>query len=125
MSLDALKSEIAVKRKLTADDAARPSKYMRRGELEKLKEEQERKEKEGKEKQKRKKEQEEREAAEAKARLKVSCYFSNYFVRVLRRPWRTGCARILELTHARVLGHSEGFRYRLTGPRYWRFQYLK
>ena len=46
MSLDFLKAEIATKRKLATDDNSKPSKYMRRGELEKLKEEQERQKKE-------------------------------------------------------------------------------
>lgn len=49
MSLDALRSEIATKRKLATDDNAKPSKYMRRGELEKLKEEQEKEERQKKE----------------------------------------------------------------------------
>lgn len=46
MSLDALKSEIATKRKLASDENSKPSKYMRRGELEKLQQEEERKKKE-------------------------------------------------------------------------------
>ncbi|OCB84928.1 Prp18-domain-containing protein [Sanghuangporus baumii] len=77
MSLDALKAEIAGKRKPTADEVPRPTKYLRRGELEKLKAEQERKEKEEKEKQKRKQEQNEREVAEAKERIKTARAFSN------------------------------------------------
>jgi pre-mRNA-splicing factor 18 len=51
--MDFLKAEIATKRKILDDDPAngnRPNKYMRRGEVEKLKEEQERKEREAKEK---------------------------------------------------------------------------
>ena len=72
MSLDALKAEIAIKRKATPDGSSRPSKYMRRGDLEKLKEEQERKEREEKEKARLEKEQKEREATEAKAKEKVS-----------------------------------------------------
>jgi pre-mRNA-splicing factor 18 len=50
--MDALKAEIAAKRKALQDDpvyAARPTKYMRRGEIEKLKEEQEIKAREQKE----------------------------------------------------------------------------
>lgn len=102
MSLDALKAEIAVKRKATPDDSARPSKYMRRGELEKLKAEQEAKEREEKEKaRQQRKEQEEREAAETKAREKVS---SLIFVQsnaiVLRRLWRTGCSLRFRIAHA-------------------------
>ncbi|KAH8117742.1 Prp18-domain-containing protein [Phellopilus nigrolimitatus] len=77
MSLDALKAEIAVKRKNVADDIPRPTKYMRRGELEKLKQEQERKDREEKEKQRQKKEQDDQEAAEAKARTKAARVFSN------------------------------------------------
>lgn len=53
MSLDALKSEIATKRKANGE-GPRPSKYLRRGEVEKLKQEQERMEHEEKEQQRRK-----------------------------------------------------------------------
>ena len=95
MSLDALKAEIAIKRKATPDGSSRPSKYMRRGDLEKLKEEQERKEREEKEKEKEKarleKEQKEREAAEEKAKEKVSMSTLCTQFLVLRRSWRTGC----------------------------------
>jgi len=61
--MDALKAEIAVKRKaLQEDPAQRPTKYMRRGDLERLKEERERKEREEKEARERgKKEHEEEE----------------------------------------------------------------
>lgn len=47
MSLDALKAEIAVKRKAASNEdiPGRPSKYMRRGELEKLREKSEEKQK--------------------------------------------------------------------------------
>ncbi|PBL03832.1 Prp18-domain-containing protein [Armillaria gallica] len=62
--MDALKAEIASKRKALQDDSSeRPTKYMRRGELERLKEEQERKEREEAEA----KERAAREEAEAKA----------------------------------------------------------
>ncbi|KAF4571384.1 mRNA splicing protein prp18 [Pleurotus pulmonarius] len=50
--MDALKAEIATKRKAITEDpilASRPTKYMRRGEIEKMKEEQERKAREEKE----------------------------------------------------------------------------
>ena len=60
--MDALKAEIAVKRKALAGDAERPSKYMRRGAVERLREEQERKEREEKEaKQREERERKERE----------------------------------------------------------------
>ena len=91
MSLDALKAEIAIKRKATPDGSSRPSKYMRRGDLEKLKEEQERKEREEKEKARLEKEQKEREAAEEKAKEKVSMSILCAKILVLRRSWRTGC----------------------------------
>ncbi|KAK0469972.1 Prp18 domain-containing protein [Desarmillaria tabescens] len=62
--MDALKAEIASKRKaLEGGSSERPTKYMRRGDLERLKEEQERKEREEAEA----KEQATREEAEAKA----------------------------------------------------------
>jgi pre-mRNA-splicing factor 18 len=52
--MDALKAEIASKRKALQDEplvADRPNKYMRRGDIERLREEKERKEKEEKQKQ--------------------------------------------------------------------------
>jgi len=49
--MDALKAEIALKRKIVQGDAeTRPSKYMRRGDLERMKEEEERRAREEKEK---------------------------------------------------------------------------
>lgn len=51
--MDALKAEISIKRKAIQEDPVlngRPTKYMRRGELERLKEEQERKAREEKQK---------------------------------------------------------------------------
>ena len=42
-TMDALKAEIATKRKAIQDDAQGPSKYIRRGELERLKAEREQK----------------------------------------------------------------------------------
>jgi len=47
--MEALKAEIALKRKSAQGDSNRPAKYMRRGEIEKLKEEQEKQEREVKE----------------------------------------------------------------------------
>ncbi|KAF7975730.1 hypothetical protein HWV62_8705 [Athelia sp. TMB] len=68
--MDALKAEIAVKRKAIQDDPiARPNKYMRRGDIEKLKEEQERKEREEKEQAER---AEREKAAEAAALKKAA-----------------------------------------------------
>ncbi|KAL1949790.1 hypothetical protein VTO73DRAFT_8671 [Trametes versicolor] len=76
--MDALKAEIAVKRKalaVPASEGARPTKYMRRGDLERLKEEQEKKEREEKEarlreereREEREREERRREKAAAKA----------------------------------------------------------
>ena len=70
MSLDILKSEIAVKRKAIAEDpvlSGRPNKYMRKGELERLKLEQEQKEREEKEKSKK----EQADALELAVKAKV------------------------------------------------------
>lgn len=50
--MDFLKAELNSKRKALEQDSARPNKYMRRGELEKLREEQERKERQAQEKSK-------------------------------------------------------------------------
>ncbi|THH28234.1 hypothetical protein EUX98_g5947 [Antrodiella citrinella] len=47
--MEALKAEIALKRKLNQSDSNRPAKYMRRGEIEKLKEDQEKQEKDARE----------------------------------------------------------------------------
>lgn len=66
--MDALKAEIATKRKALTEDpilASRPTKYMRRGELEKMKEEQERKARE-------EREQAERTAREAAQEKKAA-----------------------------------------------------
>lgn len=66
--MDALKAEIATKRKALTEDpilASRPTKYMRRGEIEKMKEEQERKARE-------EKEQAERAAREAAQEKKAA-----------------------------------------------------
>ncbi|PIL29891.1 hypothetical protein GSI_08100 [Ganoderma sinense ZZ0214-1] len=64
--MDALMAEIALKRKVldTPPDGGRPAKYMRRGELERLKEEEERKEKEEKEKRRLEREREDRSREE-------------------------------------------------------------
>ncbi|KAH9925540.1 Prp18 domain-containing protein [Fomitopsis serialis] len=74
--MDALKAEIAVKRKALQEDpvlAQRPTKYMRRGDLERLKEERARKEREEKEaREKKEPEEEERRRSKVTAVL-FSC----------------------------------------------------
>ena len=74
--MDALKAEIALKRKtldVPAPEGARPNKYMRRGDLERLKEEQERKEKEEREERRRQeREREEREREERRREKSVA-----------------------------------------------------
>ena len=90
MSLDALKAELAVERKNTQNDAARPAKYMRRGELEKLKEEQERKEKEEREKRRAQSEVDAREIVAKKSLQEVSCaqvYYDNLMNMSENRPY--------------------------------------
>lgn len=75
-TMDALKAEIASKRKAIQDDplvSARPTKYMRRGDIEKLKEEQELKEREQKQK-----EIERKEAATIKAATIKVCILSPF-----------------------------------------------
>lgn len=80
--MDALKAEIAVKRKalaVPAAEGARPTKYMRRGDLERLKEEQEKKEREEKEarlreeREREEREREERRREKAAAKVSVAC----------------------------------------------------
>lgn len=77
--MDALLSEIALKRK-TMDEvpaAGRPTKYMRRGDIERLKEEQERKEREEKEANKRVElERKQREEADKAAKRAKVCLYS-------------------------------------------------
>ncbi|KAK7686135.1 hypothetical protein QCA50_010947 [Cerrena zonata] len=71
--MDALMAEIALKRK-TMDDvpaAARPTKYMRRGDIERLKEEQERKEREEKEAKKREELERKQQSEKAAKRTKA------------------------------------------------------
>ncbi|OAX36227.1 Prp18-domain-containing protein [Rhizopogon vinicolor AM-OR11-026] len=69
--MDALKAEIALKRKVVQNDAdIRPSKYMRRGELERIKEEEERLAREEKEKERAAKEAERNAAAAARSAQK-------------------------------------------------------
>jgi septal ring factor EnvC (AmiA/AmiB activator) len=83
-TMDALKAEIASKRKALQDDpvtSPRQTKYMRRGDIEKLKEERELKERE--EKEHKEKEREEAEAIKKAARMKVC--ISSLFVCVCSR----------------------------------------
>ncbi len=86
--MDALKAEIALKRKTFQDvpPTDRPAKYMRRGDIERLKEEQERKEREDKEAKER-----ERKEAEKAAKPQVSLRSSMLVLQQLRliSEWRT------------------------------------
>lgn len=66
--MDGLLAEVAAKRKAITTESDRPKKYMRRGDIERLKEEEERKAKEEKEA----KARAEKEAAEAVERAKVA-----------------------------------------------------
>ncbi len=73
--MDALKAEIAVKRKaleIPTTEGARPTKYIRRGELERLKEEQERKERDAKEDQREEREREVRRQAKEAATVSAT-----------------------------------------------------
>lgn len=92
--MDALKAEIAVKRKALQDPvlAARPTKYIRRGELERLKEERERDEKEAKEREERerKEEEEERRRQSAATKVSISSLSANKAQPGLMRGWRAG-----------------------------------
>lgn len=93
--MDALKAEIANKRKaLDGPPAAgRPTKYMRRGDIERLKEEQERKDKEEKEaKQREERERKEREEAEKATRRAKVCIYSYFAMDIfeLTCQWRAG-----------------------------------
>ena len=100
--MDILKAEIAAKRKVIEEDPAvsgRPNKYMRRGDLERLKEEQERKAREEKRRQEEEAKRKEAEARAAEqqarrdaaaAKSKVSDAAINFYVWFeLNRGWRT------------------------------------
>lgn len=71
--MDALKAEIANKRKAIQDEptTSRPTKYMRRGDIEKMKEEEEQKAKQEKER-KAREEKEAKDAAAAQKKATVS-----------------------------------------------------
>lgn len=84
--MDALKAEVASKRKTIQDDSmtsSRPNKYMRRGDIERLKEEQELKVRQEKEQ----KEREERESIAAR-KAKVSIQFILSISTCLILRWR-------------------------------------
>lgn len=90
--MDALKAEIASKRKNLHDDpavASRPTKYMRRGDIERLKEEQERKIREEKGRSDREQEESLAQATAAKkaAHLKVRVYLSSLCLSQKSHPW--------------------------------------
>lgn len=75
-NMDALKAEIASKRKIVEESSlARPTKYMRRGELERLREEQEQNARDGK-----KVEEAARQIASSKESTAVSRFFLNLHV---------------------------------------------
>lgn len=77
--MDALKAEIALKRKtldVAAPDGPRPNKYMRRGDLERLKEEQDRREKLEKEEQRRQEQEREEREREERRRQKAKASLS-------------------------------------------------
>jgi hypothetical protein len=73
--MDALKAEVALKRKNIDSDVPRPTKYMRRGEIERLKEEQEQREKQEKLAQKKAAEDEAEAKRLAAKAAKVCIYF--------------------------------------------------
>lgn len=90
-TMEALKAEVAAKRKALQDDTGRPTKYMRRGDIERLQEEQQVKEaKEREDATRREAEAEaEAQAVAAKASI-VSLDYSIEDIHVLIRKWRAG-----------------------------------
>lgn len=88
--MDALKAEIAVKRKALSGDTERPSKYMRRGDLERLREERERKEREEQEAKEReereRKEREDQERRRAKVCTLLHPLYDSADVQLENRP---------------------------------------
>lgn len=94
--MDALKAEIASKRKILQDDpviSLRPTKYMRRGDIERLKEEQELKLREENE---RREEENTKAAGKKAADQKVGIYLFPLFPSSLTRRWRIGLFEVLE-----------------------------
>lgn len=92
--MDSLKALVAEKRKAIQDDSTRPTKYMRRGELERMKEEQEAKAREEKRlAEEAKKREEEAKEAERAAKKVGSCIYS--ITKVLMPCWRAGCTKII------------------------------
>ena len=83
--MDALKAEIALKRKaldIPAPEGAKPSKYMRRGDIERLKEEQEKREAEAREekrRQEREREEREREERRRERNTKVGVHLPRVY----------------------------------------------
>lgn len=96
--MEALKAELALKRKSLATEGDRPNKYMRRGDIEKMRLEQERKEAEEKAKAR----QQEKSSSSTLAGTKVCSYFSVFdTVRVDLMNSRTGsCKAEIFITNA-------------------------
>jgi hypothetical protein len=82
--MDALKAEIASKRKTLDNASQRPNKYMRRGDIEKMKEEEERK---AREEAAKKAEDDAQKAALLKVRSTCQTPFFKYTTKILRRRW--------------------------------------
>jgi pre-mRNA-splicing factor 18 len=79
--MDALKAEIASKRKARDNVPPRPNKYMRRGDIERMKEEEEQK---AREEVAKKAEAEAEQAAQPKVRFR---HFTLTYTKILRRRW--------------------------------------
>lgn len=87
--MEALKAEVAAKRKALQDDTGRPTKYMRRGDIERLQEEQQVKEAKEREEATRREAEAEAQAVAAKASI-VSLDYTIEDIHVLIRKWRAG-----------------------------------
>lgn len=100
--MEALKAEIAAKRKALDDvSSSRPQKYMRRGDLERMKEEQERQAREDKEKSEREAEESRRAAEKANSKPKVGVFFSVDPPCIVERMYSSGCpTTYLEFAYA-------------------------
>ena len=116
LTMDALKAELAAKRKAIEDDPipGRQTKYMRRGDLDRLKEEQERKVREEKAAAE-KEAQAEREAKALATKASKVCVLCCYFAQsILILGWRTGPFKIsYQLASSRFINERNRTKSRI------------
>jgi len=101
-TMDGLLAEVASKRKALESDAQRPAKYMRRGELERLREEEEQKRKLEKDAQEAAAKQEKETAAAVAAAKRAKVCISLFILKqVLILKWRAGFGEVNHVSFTR------------------------